>query len=512
MDTKILIQDLAKELAAQKSIDKKAALAFVQSFFDVILEGLRTEKYVKIKGLGTFKLVDVESRESMNIHTGERFEIQGHAKISFTPDATLKELINKPFAHFETVPLADDVTEAELDAIDAQFEDKSIADQVYDVEDDEMDSAETEISDRIVEPSTVAAASLATLSDTVSKADEATEEVKSSSAPVEVYPEVSYEKTEYLNPETEKVEEEVLSSDKPILPSENEEPATEEPTEEAAVVESVSVPEDESSVESPQKESLSAEMENAGEEPVESAPIAAALSGENITSEVKPDEDQSDVDAEEEEKYLDYIDESEEKERRKVRLYEWIFGSIFALIAMGIGYFIGYVHLASRFPNEVEVIVVDTVYVEKAPVDSTILPQTEPVIRRDETTPPLNIKTEPAKTGSQPAKPATQQTPSEKPTTQPAKPAVQPTAQPAQTSSGSDHSQYPQVSGGAYWIVGTAQTYKVRSGETIRIIAERFFGSRQMAPYIIKYNNISDPDHVAEGTVLNVQKLESKKK
>lgn len=512
MDTKILIQDLAKELAAQKSIDKKAALAFVQSFFDVILEGLRTEKYVKIKGLGTFKLVDVESRESMNIHTGERFEIQGHAKISFTPDATLKELINKPFAHFETVPLADDVTEAELDAIDAQFEDKSIADQVYDVEDDEMDSAETEISDRIVEPSTVAAASLATLSDTVSKADEATEEVKSSSAPVEVYPEVSYEKTESLNPETEKVEEEVLSSDKPILPSENEEPATEEPTEEAAVVESVSVPEDESSVESPQEESLSAEMENADEEPVESAPIAAALSGEDITSEVKPDENQSDVDAEEEEKYLDYIDESEEKERRKVRLYEWIFGSIFALIAMGIGYFIGYVHLASRFPNEVEVIVVDTVYVEKAPVDSTILPQTEPVIRRDETTPPLNIKTEPAKTGSQPAKPATQQTPSEKPTTQPAKPAVQPTAQPAQTSSGSDHSQYPQVSGGAYWIVGTAQTYKVRSGETIRIIAERFFGSRQMAPYIIKYNNISDPDHVAEGTVLNVPKLESKKK
>lgn len=512
MDTKILIQDLAKELAAQKSIDKKAALAFVQSFFDVILEGLRTEKYVKIKGLGTFKLVDVESRESMNIHTGERFEIQGHAKISFTPDATLKELINKPFAHFETVPLADDVTEAELDAIDAQFEDKSIADQVYDVEDDEMDSAETEISDRIVEPSTVAAASLAALSDTVSKADESTEEVKSSSAPVEVYPEVSYEKTESLNPETEKVEEEVLSSDKPILPSENEEPATEEPTEEAAVVESVSVPEDESSVESPQEESLSAEMENAGEEPVESAPIAAALSGENITFEVKPDEDQSDVDAEEEEKYLDYIDESEEKERRKVRLYEWIFGSIFALIAMGIGYFIGYVHLASRFPNEVEVIVVDTVYVEKAPVDSTILPQTEPVIRRDETTPPLNIKTEPAKTGSQPAKPATQQTPSEKPTTQPAKPAVQPTAQPAQTSSGSDHSQYPQVSGGAYWIVGTAQTYKVRSGETIRIIAERFFGSRQMAPYIIKYNNISDPDHVAEGTVLNVPKLESKKK
>lgn len=508
-----MIQDLARELAAQKSIDKKAALAFVQSFFDVILEGLRTEKYVKIKGLGTFKLVDVESRESMNIHTGERFEIQGHAKISFTPDAALKELINKPFAHFETVPLADDVTEAELDAIDAQFEDKSIADQVYDVDDDDMVSVDSEMSERKVEPSTVTAASLAALSGSVSKADEATEAVKSSSAPVEVYPEVSYENTETLTPETEKVEE-VLPSDKPILPSESVELATEEPTEEAAVVESVSVPEDESSVESPLEESVSTEMENAGEELVESAPISAALSGENITSEVKPDEDQSDMDAEEEEKYLDYIDESEEKERRKVRLYEWIFGSIFALIAMGIGYFIGYVHLASRFPNEVEVIVVDTVYVEKAPVDSTKLPQTEPVIRRDETTPPLNVntKTEPAKTVSQPAKSAAQPAPSEKPITQPAKSAAQSTAQQAQPFNGSDHSQYPQVSGGAYWIVGTAQTYKVRSGETIRIIAERFFGSRQMAPYIIKYNNISDPDHVAEGTVLNVPKLESKKK
>ena len=117
-----MIQDLAKALATQKSIDKKAALAFVQSFFDVILDGLKEEKYVKIKGLGTFKLVDVESRESMNIHTGERFEIQGHAKIGFTLDATLKDLVNKPFAHFETVPLADDVTEAELEAVDAQFE------------------------------------------------------------------------------------------------------------------------------------------------------------------------------------------------------------------------------------------------------------------------------------------------------------------------------------------------------------------------------------------------------
>ena len=99
MDTKVLIQDLAKALAERKGIDKKDALAFVQSFFDVVVFSLKRDKYVKIKGLGTFKQIEVESRESMNIHTGERFEIQGHMKISFTPDSSLRDAVNKPFAH-----------------------------------------------------------------------------------------------------------------------------------------------------------------------------------------------------------------------------------------------------------------------------------------------------------------------------------------------------------------------------------------------------------------------------
>lgn len=80
-----------------------------RSMFELIEEALAKDKYVKIKGLGTFKLTEVESRESVHINTGERIEIQGHTKISFTPDTTMKDLINKPFAHFESVVLNDGV-------------------------------------------------------------------------------------------------------------------------------------------------------------------------------------------------------------------------------------------------------------------------------------------------------------------------------------------------------------------------------------------------------------------
>lgn len=109
MNEKITIQDLANLLAEKHGIQKKEAELFIKGMFDLVEEALATEKYVKIKGLGVFKLTEVDSRESINVNTGERIEIQGHTKISFTPDASLKELINKPFSHFETVILNEGV-------------------------------------------------------------------------------------------------------------------------------------------------------------------------------------------------------------------------------------------------------------------------------------------------------------------------------------------------------------------------------------------------------------------
>ena len=113
MNEKLNIQNLIELLAEKHGMDKKDAESFVKEFFQLVEESLETDKYVKIKGLGTFKLIDVESRESVNINTGERFEIQGHTKVSFAPEPSLKDLINKPFSHFETVVLNDETVLAD---------------------------------------------------------------------------------------------------------------------------------------------------------------------------------------------------------------------------------------------------------------------------------------------------------------------------------------------------------------------------------------------------------------
>lgn len=117
MNQKITLQDIINSVAQKHGMDKKDAELFVKGIFDLIEEALSTESYVKIKGLGTFKLTEVDSRESVDVNTGVRIEIQGHRKVTFLPDASLKELINKPFSHFETVLLNDDVViEDEIEA------------------------------------------------------------------------------------------------------------------------------------------------------------------------------------------------------------------------------------------------------------------------------------------------------------------------------------------------------------------------------------------------------------
>ena len=106
---KITIQDISKVLMERNGLNKKVAAAFVNAMFDVIQQALERDRIVKVKGLGTFKIIDVDDRESVNVNTGERVLIEGHNKITFTPDVLMKELVNKPFSQFETVVLKDGV-------------------------------------------------------------------------------------------------------------------------------------------------------------------------------------------------------------------------------------------------------------------------------------------------------------------------------------------------------------------------------------------------------------------
>lgn len=113
---KTALQLIADTVAKKHKITVKDAEKFVSAMFDVMNEGLKTDKLVKVKGLGTFKVQAVKPRESVNVNTGERVLIEGHDKVSFTPDATMKELVNKPFAQFETVVLNDGVDFTDIDS------------------------------------------------------------------------------------------------------------------------------------------------------------------------------------------------------------------------------------------------------------------------------------------------------------------------------------------------------------------------------------------------------------
>ena len=116
---KLTLQDVAAMFAAKSGLEHIEAVQFITVLFDAIRMGVNDDKLVKIKGLGTFKVVGVEARESVNVNTGERLIIDSHAKISFTPDVTMRELVNKPFSGFETVALNDGVTFDDMPSTEA---------------------------------------------------------------------------------------------------------------------------------------------------------------------------------------------------------------------------------------------------------------------------------------------------------------------------------------------------------------------------------------------------------
>ena len=117
---KSAIQLITSALAKQHNLSADDAAAFVDAFFDIISSELKNGNQVKIKGLGTFKVQAVKPRESVNVNTGERVLIEGHDKISFTPDTVMKELVNKPFSQFETVVINDGVDTEELERVPSE--------------------------------------------------------------------------------------------------------------------------------------------------------------------------------------------------------------------------------------------------------------------------------------------------------------------------------------------------------------------------------------------------------
>ena len=134
MDERLNQQNIIELLIEKNGLDRKTAGKFVKEFFLLIKDSLEKDKIVKIKGLGTFKLIQVESRESVNINTGDRFVIEGYNKITFTPDSNIKNSINQPFAHFETVELNENtvIDDIETEEENGTFDNEAIEDVLED--------------------------------------------------------------------------------------------------------------------------------------------------------------------------------------------------------------------------------------------------------------------------------------------------------------------------------------------------------------------------------------------
>ena len=139
---KLTIQEIAKILVEKSGLNQKEANKFATDMFAIIQQRLEEDGLVKIKGFGTFKIISVEARESVSVRTGERVMIDSHAKVTFTPDTVMKELVNKPFSQFDTVVLNDGV----------DFEDIAADDEEETVNSEEEATPLEKLSETVEEP------------------------------------------------------------------------------------------------------------------------------------------------------------------------------------------------------------------------------------------------------------------------------------------------------------------------------------------------------------------------
>ena len=506
METKLLLQDLADLMARHDGITKKKADAFVRAFFETIRQGLETDRYVKIKGFGTFKLVEVGERESVNISTGERFQISGHAKISFTPDAALKDLVNRPFAHFQTITLSEDVNLDELESVQVEeevipqvplpapepTEEVPVQDEEVPVQAEEVPVQAEEIpapTEEIPEP-----------------AEEVPEPAEEIPAPAEEVPVQDEEVSEPAEEVPEPAEEiPTPAEEEPVQAEEVPEPAEEVPE----PAEEVPEPTEEIPV---QDEEVPVQAEEVIETAEPENPHVTACACN--TPEESNEEEPTDATMEEEEQESPAADPAAYAVNQEIiRGYKrWKLTAIilFVFILMVLSYFVGYFKVFC--PCEWITQSSTTVATQNPPAKpaapqatakSTKQPKEQAGTPHDSL--PATTKAE----GGQPTAPAMKKAAPAEKVEQPAaaKAPAQGTAKPAPAAPKTE-STLAQVKGGKYIITGTRETYRVARGETLRSIAEYAYGSRGYAQYIIVHNHIKDPDNIAAGTLIKLPELE----
>lgn len=489
MSGKITIQDIIDLLAEKHSMTKKDAETFVKGMFELIEEALATEKYVKVKGLGTFKLTEVESRESVNVNTGERIEIQGHKKISFTPDSTMKDLINKPFAHFETVILNESTqledTETEIEGEEEEKEENIDATVSGNIE-------ETVITEEVIK----------TDDNEMNAPQEQAEEVP---VTADVDPEPVTEAEMTFIEETQIVELEVVQEETAETPAAT---ITDEEKETSVIVESVTEVSVEASITGKTPEETTPETVFQQEEEImtiaDAAMLAAqerktlseAMASQEMIAETEP-ETQVNRQPEGETEKIEITEpsteagepqENEKGDGKAKTLWGVVIAIILILcIAGGIYWYL-------QTENN------DSPSQAPPAVSASQKETTETALLQDSTN--QRIDTVKAST--------IDTTEGGSPTTATSSP------QPQQSVAATGNKEVAKVTLAdtvEYDITGTKTNYTLQEGESLIKVAVKFYGAKKLWPYIVKHNRsiIKNADRVPIGTTLRIPELTPKK-
>ena len=467
MNERLTIQDLTDLLAAKHSMTKKDAEAFVKEFFLLIEQALENEKTVKIKGLGTFKLIDVDSRESVNVNTGERFQIKGHTKVSFSPDANLRDTINKPFAHFETVVLNENTILEDTPIEDTEEEEAGEEASAQTVLNEMGDNSET----------------------TAIEENEGTDNL-SEEEPIQEEQIASRPLVE------ESIEELAITEESAIVqelteqtsPKEPEEIITETNIEEKVEqLEDEEVPEEEVTIDEQQPASIEEEKEKiTAEKIIEQELLKANL--QPVTPIVPPAEKETIKPVQPKQISQPVSKKTAPVKEKSPVPYLIAVIVVVLLLCGGVNLFIYYPDLFSSSsdknaldmppvttqPVQPEAQLSDTIAHKDTtkiitPDVSKVATTTQPVAKKEEAIP---VKAEPQTVTQQPATSA-------------------------------------YLDSASYKITGTKTKYTIKEGETLTRVSLRFYGTKAMWPYIVKHNPkvIKNPNNVPYGTTIEIPEL-----
>ena len=545
MDNKILLQDIADFLCYRSGITKREAEQFVRAFFEVIQQGLERDQYVKIKGFGTFKLVEVGQRESVNINTGERFQINGHTKVSFTPDTSLKDLVNRPFSHFQTVILNDETAIEELDACTVPEDSEQLNEEVSILESQIPATEGEENTSMINDKEAEANQSESEANQSESEANQSESEQIISTEIEENEPKQESEETN--EPMSKEVVTPISLSEVTTSLSNSEEekdttedsmtkiedsPSTETDKEQQVVIvpiplsepidTEVSVASDATSSEKSDEESLPTEEGATDTQCDVASPILPPIPSPEVLASSIPKEtaekdnfrsDGADRASSEEafdsivaietEQGMQYL--VSQKAMRKLKRWKTISIVLFAILVTFSLFTLSF--LSELFTKcDVET---------NSSFETTPIENEEQIYAADSSTTdslhasdttdvklitPANVDSIINKKRAASKAPVV----AEK-TVAEATPALR-----EENRQATKQAALPQVNRGSYKITGTRSTHVVSRGETLTSIAEREYGSKSFANYIAIYNGLKDANYVHAGTTLRLPELQPK--